>query len=177
MFKIQRIALIGGPGTGKTSVIDQLKQRGLFILPEISRDVIREARKEGIEQLFLTDPLAFSNRLLEGRIKQFNQANNGLNFYDRGIPDVLAYHRFTGDLIPEAYLEACTQFRYDHVFFFPPWESIYEQDSERYEDFEKSSQISEVLLDLYTELNYDVKIIPLDTIEHRESYILKQLTE
>ena len=58
----------GGPGTGKSSLIHELKQRGHCCLDEISRQVTLEARKNGIEQLFLTQPLAFSELLLKGRL-------------------------------------------------------------------------------------------------------------
>lgn len=172
MSEIERIVLIGGPGSGKTSVINQLYRQGHHIWPEISREVIQEARKKGIDQLFLTDPLAFSNRLLEGRIQQYLKANRGLNFYDRGIPDVPAYHRFTGDPIPELYMEASKNHKYDQIFFFPPWESIFEQDEERYEDFEKASKISEILLNTYKELDYEVNTVPFDTIKNRTEFIL-----
>ena len=145
MQEIIRIVLIGGPGTGKTSVIEQLQNQDFQVLPEISREVTLEAQKQGIEQLFLTDPLAFSDRLLDGRIRQFEQANKGINFYDRGIPDVPAYHRFTGDLIPERYENASKVYRYDACFFFPIWEEIYQQDNERYENLETAKEISAII--------------------------------
>ena len=48
--------IIGGPGTGKTSIIDELKARGYCCYPEISREVTMEAKKQGIDQLFLEQP-------------------------------------------------------------------------------------------------------------------------
>ena len=63
-------------------------------MPEVSREVTLAAQKKGIDQLFLTDPLLFSNLLLEKREKQFLEASeNGeaLVFFDRGIPDTQAY--------------------------------------------------------------------------------------
>ena len=63
--------IIGGPGTGKTSIIDALKARGYCCYPEISREVTMEAKKQGIDQLFLEQPLLFSELLLEGRKKQY----------------------------------------------------------------------------------------------------------
>ncbi len=63
----QKIVLIGGPGTGKTTIINELIKRGFYCMPEVSRKVILKAKKEGIEQLFLTEPLLFSKMLLEGK--------------------------------------------------------------------------------------------------------------
>ena len=50
-----------------------------------------EYKKLGHDQLFLSDPLKFSEILLENRIRQFEDADK-LNFknifFDRGIPDI-----------------------------------------------------------------------------------------
>ena len=40
-------------------------------MEEISREVILEARKKGIEHLFVSSPILFSEILLEKRIQQF----------------------------------------------------------------------------------------------------------
>ena len=51
------IVLIGGPSSGKTTLINALTQKGYICYPEISREVIRKAQQDGIEQLFLENPL------------------------------------------------------------------------------------------------------------------------
>ena len=56
----QKIVLIGGPGTGKTTIINELIKRDFCCMPEVSRAVILKAKKQGVEQLFLTEPLLFS---------------------------------------------------------------------------------------------------------------------
>ena len=45
-------------------------------MEEISRQITIDAQKKGIEQLFLEDPLLFSQQLLIGRQNQFNQADS-----------------------------------------------------------------------------------------------------
>ena len=70
----QKILLIGGPGTGKTSVLNELIKRDYFCFPEISREVTLKAQQQGIEQMFLAQPLLFSQMLLEGREQQFIDA-------------------------------------------------------------------------------------------------------
>jgi predicted ATPase len=93
----QKIVLIGGPGTGKTTVLNKLKEKGFFCFHEVSRDVTLKAQNKGIEQLFLTEPLLFSEMLLEGREEQFLSAEKiqeNIIFFDRGIPDVHAYMNY-----------------------------------------------------------------------------------
>lgn len=71
---MQKIVLTGGPGTGKTTILEALTKQGYACKEEISRQVTQMARKNGIEQLFLKDPLLFSKLLLEGRIQQYKDA-------------------------------------------------------------------------------------------------------
>lgn len=173
---IKRILLIGGPGTGKSTVIRQLEQLGYLVHHEISREIILEAQQQGIQQLFLEDPLAFSSRLLAGRIQQYKNATKGINFYDRGIPDVPAYHKFTGDPIPDEYLKACKDYKYDIVFSLPPWKAIYQSDNERYENFDQAVKISAILNDYYRDLKYNPVEIPIGSVEDRIAFIMQHLS-
>ena len=129
--------LRGGPSSGNTTLIEALKQKGHTCYPEVSREVIKEAQEQGIEQLFLENPLLFSELLLEGRKKQFSAAQNETNslvFLDRGIPDVLAYMHYIGDSYPAFFDQACKEHRYNSIFVLPPWQDIYVSDDERYEN-------------------------------------------
>ena len=99
-MKSKKIIITGGPGTGKSSIINQLIKKGHTCLEEISRQVTLEAKNQGIDQLFLSDPLLFSELLLKGRQKQFQQAETlaaDTVFFDRGIPDIVAYMDFIGN--------------------------------------------------------------------------------
>lgn len=171
MKKLKRILIIGGPGSGKTSVLRAIEKNGFNVHHEISREVTAKAQKQGVEQLFLSDPFAFSNELLAGRILQFKKATEGIHFYDRGIPDVPAYHVFTGDDIPAAFMEASKEHRYDQVFFLPPWEEIYESDSERYETYEQAVVLGDILNSFYSKLGYDPISVPKLDIENRITFI------
>ncbi len=171
----RKIVITGGPGTGKSSIINVLTKRGYSCLEEISRQVTLEARKEGIDQLFLTKPLLFSELLLKGRIKQFNQANTSekaLIFIDRGIPDVIAYMDYIGDTYPQEFIEACKSHVYDHVFILAPWQEIFKSDSERYENFEQAVKIHEHLVRTYKHYGYNLVDVPFGTIEERTDFIL-----
>jgi predicted ATPase len=118
------VVIIGGPGTGKSTIIDGLTAKGYCCYPEISRQVTLEAKKQGIEQLFLENPLLFSELLLEGRKKQYEDAlkeSHEIVFIDRGIPDVLAYMHYIGDSYPAHFDLACRQNLYSKIFILPPW--------------------------------------------------------
>lgn len=174
----KKIVIAGGPGTGKTSIINELKKRDFICYDEISRQVTLQARKDGIEQLFLTEPLLFSKKLLEGRTQQFIEASNEpaqVVFLDRGLPDVLAYMDYIGDTYPEYFMEACKNHKYDHIFVLAPWQEIFTSDSERYENFEEAIEIHHHLLQTYKHFKYQLIDVPFGSIENRTDFILDSL--
>ncbi len=178
-LKTKRIVISGGPGSGKTTLISHLENSGYACLHEISRDVIREAQKEGIAQLFLENPILFSKKLLEGRLAQFHSANEydatRFLFYDRGMPDVTAYMDYVRSHYPENFSEVCQTHRYDAIFLLPPWEAIYEQDNERYESFAEAEKIYRFLVEGYQKYGYSVYEVPVGSVENRSEYILSHL--
>ena len=176
----QIVLIIGGPGTGKSTTIHALTEKGHCCYPEISRQVTLDAKEKGIDQLFLTNPMLFSELLLEGRIKQFDSAlaeNHPIVFLDRGIPDVLAYMDFIGDDYPEHFVTACKDKIYSKVFVFPPWEAIFESDNERYENFDQAQKIHIYLVETYQKYGYDLIDVPMDTVENRIEFILERLKD
>ena len=174
----KKIVIAGGPGTGKTSIINHLKASGYLCYDEISRQITLQARKEGIEQMFLTEPLLFSQKLLEGRTRQFLDAEKEKKnevFLDRGIPDVLAYMDFIGDSYPTHFEEACQNYRYDHIFILAPWQDIFTSDNERYESFEEAIEIHHHLLEIYKRFGYNLIDVPFGSVESRTDFILESL--
>jgi predicted ATPase len=176
-IKTHRIVITGGPGTGKSTIINELQNRGYNVIEEVSREVIREAKKQGIEQLFTVKPLLFSEKLLEGRERQFFEAaekyGDATVFFDRGIPDIAAYMNFLGNKYPDFFIKKGIELQYDHVYITPPWEEIYTTDEERYENFQEAQLIHNKLVNMYTMLNYQLTFIPFGTPEKRADYIIE----
>ncbi len=179
ILKSRKIVITGGPSTGKSTVIKELKNRNFTCFDEVSRDIIKEAQKQGIEQLFLTDPLLFSRKLIEGRVKQYHDAeqlSDDIIFFDRGIPDVNAYLKYSKQAIPDEFEKITRKHPYDRlVFIMPPWDEIYTNDAERYESFNQAQLIHNKLVNYYKELGYYLIFVPFGPVDKRVDYILESI--
>ncbi|MCL6219375.1 AAA family ATPase [Zunongwangia pacifica] len=177
-MKAKKIVITGGPGTGKSSIIFELEKRGYTCLHEISRQVTLDAQKEGIDQLFLEQPLLFSKKLLEGRDAQFMEAEESkenIIFIDRGVHDVVAYMDYFNTEYDEPFISTCKNRTYEQVFMLPPWEEIYQSDNERYESFAEAEKISKYLSNTYIDYGYQPLIVPTGTVEERTNFILQNI--
>ena len=177
-MKTQKIAIIGGPGTGKTTLINALRTKGYSCMEEISRQITLKAQNEGVDQVFLKDPIWFSDQLLAARKQQFIDAgtvNCPFVFFDRGLPDVIAYLDYIDCDYPEEYIDSCKKYKYDKVFILMPWKNIYVQDNERYETFEQANEIHKYLIKWYASFNYELIKVPQSTVENRVDFILNNI--
>ena len=175
---VKKIIITGGPGTGKTSLIEELKKNNFKCFDEISREITLKYRKKGIEQLFLSDPNLFSQELLNGRIQQFNKSINlqaNCVFFDRGIPDIIAYLNFKKVDLSKKNLKAVDKYRYDIIFLLEPWEDIYTSDIIRYESFNQVITIDSYIKNTYKEFGYNPIIVPKDNIKNRVDFIINTL--
>lgn len=174
----QKIVITGGPSSGKTSLIDVLMHKNFSCFPEISREISIEAQKKGIEHLFVENPIGFSEKVLEGRLKQFelaNQMSNEVIFFDRGIPDVEAYLGFSEKNHSIDFETINAENRYSKIFILPPWEAIHENDAVRYESFAQAQEIYNHIKSTYEKYGYEIIEIPKVSIENRISFILNAL--
>lgn len=179
MLQSQRIVITGGPGFGKTSIIDELESRKFICFHEVSRTIIKEQLEQGGEILPWKNLSSFSHMLFESRIQQFHKATaNEYNFFDRAIPDIIAYMQKDELEIPGHYLERvkeCTYF--STVFIVPPWEEIYKNDAQRMEDYHTAAQLHEFISKTYQGLGYEIVVLPKVSVKERADFILNKLIE
>ncbi len=173
------IVIIGGPGTGKSTLIDGLAGKGFCCYPEISRQVTLEAKKQGIEQLFLENPLLFSELLLEGKKKTIQECLGRTprsHFYrPRHSRHPRPTMHYIGDSYPAHFDLACRENLYSKIFILPPWEEIYVSDEARYENFEQAKLIHEHLTETYQKYGYNPIEVPKDSLDNRILFILDEI--
>lgn len=176
MSKTKRVVITGGPGTGKTTLLKLLEKKGFPCHSEVSRRIIKEQLALDSKLVPWDDLINFSHLVNEGQIEQHKNIQEGIcNFYDRGVPDVLAYLR--KDNINEENLEkSATVFRYHpSVFILPPWPEIYGTDNERREDLNAMIEINNKLVEVYKDFGYSVIVLPKVSPEKRLELIFAEL--
>jgi predicted ATPase len=183
----ERIVITGGPGTGKTVLISALEENGFHCFHEVIRTMTLDALhgNKAKEQMvnpiaFVNDSKSFNDQLINARLQHFKDAKDLKKknlFYDRGLPDVLAYMNYFGQPYEQRYIDICTEHRYDLVLMLPPWKEIYTQDNERMENFQQACGIHHHLVKTYIELGYNPIEVPFGTIDQRLQFVAALTTE
>jgi predicted ATPase len=116
--------LTGGPGSGKSTLIDALESAGFARSVEAGRGVIQDQVAIGGHALPWRDPSAFAELMLCWEMRSYHLAErqDGPVFFDRGVPDVVGYLRLSGLPVPRHMETAAAEtFRYHRrVLIAPP---------------------------------------------------------
>jgi predicted ATPase len=177
MIEKQIYVITGGPGFGKTLLVEELKQLGYYCSGEFARDLILSQQKLGGDILPWKNPKLFQQKVLQKRIAFFDSVpDDTFAFADRGIPDQLAFARYRGFGTPEILNEYSQKYRYaQQVFVTPPWPEIFVNDVIRSETFAEALQIHEIIVETYISLNYQIIELPLLPLKQRTKYLLQNL--
>ncbi|WP_367868075.1 AAA family ATPase [Pedobacter sp. WC2423] len=169
-----KYVISGGPGSGKTTLIKGLQQQGYFCAEEVSRKMIIRETEKGSSCLPWIDISCFSAKVLNEMIFSWNSAPTAaITFFDRGIPDIIAYLNVAGVPVPEEYYTALSLHPYHkQVFILPPWEAIYVNDSERWQTFEEAVIINEAIRKAYMTCGFELIDVPRNSPAARVAFIL-----
>jgi predicted ATPase len=172
------VVVTGGPGAGKTTLIDALEEAGYARTIEAGRAIIQDQQAKGGHALPWDDSDSFAEAMLAWDIGSYRAAEtvDDFVFFDRGIPDIVGYLRLTGSPVPPRIEQAAATFRYhSRVFITPPWREIYLQDSERKQDFDEAVRTYDALTATYTAYGYSLLELPFAPIAERVRFVLEML--
>jgi predicted ATPase len=174
----RRIVITGGPGAGKTSLIDALERRGFPRTIEAGRAIIQDQMRTGGTALPWDDREAYAQLMLAWEERSHNAAETlaGPVFFDRGVPDIVGYLRLCGLPVPAPIEAAARRLRYDPlVFIAPPWPEIFTGDAERKQDFAEAVLTHAVMVQVYAELGYTLAELPRASVEDRVDFVLEHV--
>jgi len=169
-----RYIISGGPGSGKTTLINELKQSGYTCSPEVSRRVIMEEVAEASDCLPWKDIVCFSDKVLAGMQDALElSVSSPLTFFDRGIPDIIAYLRIAGLPVHDKFIEAMKKNPYQpRVFILPPWNAIYINDPERWQSFAEATTIYHGIRESYSSFGFELIEVPEGALAGRMAFVL-----
>ncbi|CAH6797027.1 ATPase [Vibrio chagasii] len=169
------IIITGGPGAGKTTLINALADAGYPTFSESSRQLIEQQSQIEGGILPWVDLPGFAELCLGVMSKQKGQANqHPIAFLDRAIPDICGYLAQANLEIDVAYRDA-SQGYHPQVLFCRPEASIYVQDEVRPYPFEEALEIHYALVNVYQELGYEVVEVPFMSVAERVLFVESQL--
>ncbi|OCW59569.1 AAA family ATPase [Hoeflea olei] len=169
----------GGPGSGKTSLIDALVRRGHRSMPEAGRAIIQDQVRIGGSSLPWGDRAMFAELMLGWELRSHHEASTleGPVLMDRGIPDVVGYLTLCGLPVPDHVETAARLYRYNsRVFIAPYWDAIFAQDAERKQDRQEAEATARVMAETYARLGYQLIELPRTSVEARADFIETQLS-
>lgn len=166
----------GGPGGGKTTLLNALAARGYRVMPEAARRIIKGRLAAGRSPR--PHAASFARAILDSDIEQYRSVTDqaGPVFFDRGVPDALYMLDLASAITEGEVAELIQRFPYnDRVFLLPPWEAIYSTDTERDQTFEESVAVFEGMKRWYSRWEYDTVEVPCTGVEARVSFILEAI--
>ena len=173
------VVITGGPGSGKSTLINHLHQRGFDAAPDIARPLITEQHERGGNAVPHQDDEAYAGLMLRRSIRAWQDAmecSPRMVFCDGALPDILAYRRLAKLADEPGLIRAIKTYRYRKVVFvLPPWAEIYQADEIRTQNFAQSVKSYVQICRAYIECGHELVEIRKGPVEQRAAQILSRL--
>ena len=166
--------ITGAPCSGKTTVIKEIEQRGIRVIHEVARAYIDRQLGKGLRlDQIKADMRQFERHILHAKIRiEDSLTKTELVFFDRGVPDSIAYYNLEG-LDPAEPLKHSRRIRYRRIFFFERFDFL--KDKVRSEDEMIAARLNDLLLEAYGNIGYDIIIVPVMPVKDRVDLVLEKI--
>ncbi len=163
---MKRYILTGTPGSGKTSLLHELKSQGYLVVEEAATDVIAfEHRRGNPEPWTQADFIDKIIQLQKQRQREPVMSPDDLQVYDRSPICTFALSQYLGYLPSVCLLEEMERIERENIYqrqvFFLEHLGFCQQTSARKITFEESLLFEKIHADVYTSLGYHlIKVAP-----------------
>jgi predicted ATPase len=176
MIKDNFIIITGGPGSGKSSILESLSKLGYTVIGETARLIIRERLQRGLSPR--PSPEEFAQQIFDIDFKNYTDNIHTVQpvFFDRSFLDSAAMIVEANKAQTTSVTEILDTYRFGkNVFIAPPWKEIYKNDSERDQSYSDAVDVYEKLHKWYALNDYTLIEIPKLNIDGRIRFILSTL--
>jgi predicted ATPase len=168
--------ITGTVSSGKSTLIDQLADRGFQTVPETGRLYVEREMAKGrtideIRENMAAIQIAIKD--MQSEIEHGLRANDVL-FLDGAVPGSLAWYRAFG-LNPNEILPECFHHHYASVFILDPLP--FQENGARNGDAPIVGYLDEWLARDYSSLGYYVVRVPVLSTQERIAFVLERLSE
>ncbi|HEX3825025.1 MAG TPA: AAA family ATPase [Mycobacteriales bacterium] len=173
---MRRFVLTGAPGSGKSSILAVLADRGYAVVPEAATDVISGRQAQGVDEPW--DAPGFIDAVLALQLSRQQQPvadAASVQFFDRSPICTLALARYLGRPIPAALARELDRldrsaFYEKLVFAVRPIGSVEPSDARRigYQDSLAFQRLHDAA---YVECGYELIDVPAGAVEERATII------
>ncbi len=175
---MKKYVISGGPGVGKTTIINLLKNAGFNVVNEVARPIIEEEQEKektilNYSGIFPWNELEkFQDLVIEKQLHKESLINSSVVFLDRSLVDPVGYCKQGKVNIRSDIFKLIKDAGYFKIFYLDNL-SNYFKDNERLEDEVKAKKLHELIYEAYNSLGFNIVNVPELTPEERLKFILK----
>lgn len=175
---MKRYILTGTPGSGKTSLLHELKSQGYSVVEEAATDVIAlEHRRGNSEPWMQADFIDKIIRLQKQRQIETVTSTDELQVYDRSPICTFALSRYLGYPPSACLLEEMERIERENIYqrqvFFLENLGFCQPTEARKISFEESLLFEKIHAEIYTSLGYDLIKVAPEALSERVHRIMK----
>ncbi len=173
---MKRFVITGAPGSGKTSIVHALRDRGYSVVSEAATEVISVEQSQGNEHPW-NEPLFVEKIIQLQRSRQLQAVAPGIQvqIYDRSPVCTLALAKYLGHPVPGSLageIDRIIRGRVyeNQVFFIRPL-GFCEPTAARRISYQQSLEFERYHEDEYARLGFELVDIPAGEIEERTALV------
>lgn len=172
-----RFVITGGPGFGKSELIDEVGRRGITVFREAALKILRRNIDKFSDAIRTGDRERFDEELRSIMYEDYySHQTASLAFYDRGFPDFIGWNAYYNKEEATALADVYSHPYERIVFLTKPWPEIFRETMERPFSYEEACRINDAIDHGYRKCGYVVRYLENEDTNLRAEHVLNAVT-